>query len=102
VQKLHAMAVAHTAQGKNMDRVQRIYLVDDAATPPAPPPEDNLRLYRVEGAAIARELPAKGSPRDHIYLIDPLGNLVLRYPANPDARRMIKDLTRLLQASRIG
>jgi hypothetical protein len=35
-------------------------------------------------------------------VIDPLGNLMLRYPRDPDPRRMIKDLTRLLKVSRVG
>ena len=39
---------------------------------------------------------------EHIYLIDPLGNLMMRFPSNPDPKLMIKDLTRLLKASQIG
>jgi cytochrome oxidase Cu insertion factor (SCO1/SenC/PrrC family) len=39
---------------------------------------------------------------DHIYLIDPLGNLVLRYPKNAEPAKMKKDLERLLKYSRIG
>jgi hypothetical protein len=35
-------------------------------------------------------------------VIDPLGNLMLRDPRDPDPRRMIKDLTRLLKVSRVG
>jgi len=34
--------------------------------------------------------------------VDPLGNLVLRYPDDPDIKKMAGDLTRLLKASRIG
>jgi len=34
--------------------------------------------------------------------IDPLGNLILRFPPNPDPKRMLKDLERLLKASRVG
>jgi hypothetical protein len=37
-----------------------------------------------------------------ILLVDPLGNLVLRYGADPDIKGLAKDLTRLLKASRIG
>jgi hypothetical protein len=36
------------------------------------------------------------------YLVDPLGNLVLRYPEDPDVKGMAKDIGRLLKASRIG
>ena len=54
-------------------------------------------------ATIAREglatLPGGG---DAIYVIDPLGNLVMRYAADPDTKGVAKDLTRLLKASGIG
>ena len=39
---------------------------------------------------------------DHIYVVDPLGNLMMRFPRDPDPSLMIKDLQRLLKASRIG
>jgi len=37
-----------------------------------------------------------------IYLVDPLGNLVLQYPQEPDIKGLAKDLKRLLSASSIG
>jgi len=37
-----------------------------------------------------------------IWLADPIGNVVLRWPAEPDIKRLFKDLSRLLYASRIG
>jgi hypothetical protein len=39
---------------------------------------------------------------ERIYLVDPLGNLVLAYPRDPDIKGVGRDLTRLLKASRIG
>jgi hypothetical protein len=44
----------------------------------------------------------KGEPKDHIWVVDPLGNVVMRYPANPDLKGILKDLERLLKASQIG
>ena len=38
----------------------------------------------------------------HIYLADPHGNMMMRWPANPDPKRMLEDLKRLLKASQIG
>jgi hypothetical protein len=35
-------------------------------------------------------------------LIDPLGNWVLAWPADPDIKALAKDLGRVLRASRIG
>jgi len=38
-----------------------------------------------------------------VYLLDPLGNLMMYYPQeNPDAKKMIKDLQRLLKYSHLG
>jgi hypothetical protein len=39
---------------------------------------------------------------DCIYLVDPLGNLMMRFPPDPDPARVIKDLQRLLRASSFG
>ncbi len=60
-----------------------------------------LIVARVDPAQWAA-LPGVAGPPGNIYLIDPLGNIVLRYPADPDIKRMAKDLERLLRASRIG
>ena len=51
---------------------------------------------------MGRRCPAPGGATTNLYLLDPLGNLVLRYPADPDIKRLAKDLERLLRASRIG
>ena len=38
-----------------------------------------------------------------VYLLDPLGNLMMYYPQeNPDIKKMIKDLLKLLKYSRLG
>ena len=39
---------------------------------------------------------------DRLYLVDPLGNLMMTYPATTPPGGIIKDLTRLLKNSRIG
>jgi hypothetical protein len=52
----------------------------------------------------AKVLPARGlhTVDGAPFGLDPLGNLVLRFPRDADPRRMIKDLQRLLKYSRIG
>ncbi len=40
--------------------------------------------------------------RKHIYLIDPLGNLMMRYTIDATSKGMKKDLKRLLKVSKIG
>ena len=43
-----------------------------------------------------------GDVGQNIFLLDPLGNVVLRYSDDPDIKRLAQDLSRLLRASRIG
>ena len=97
---LYASRQARTIQNAERERVQRLWLIPDAGAPPPRVLDEHpdLAIARV-GAAADPALP-EGS--DRIYLIDPLGNLVLAWPADPDIKAMAKDLTRLLRASRIG
>jgi len=102
--KLYATRQARTIQGREQERVVRVWL---QATP-APTLAPQL-LARHPGLVVARvdpaqwgALPGDTGPTRNIYLLDPLGNIVLRYPANPDIKGMAKDLERLLRASRIG
>jgi len=102
--KLYATRQARTMQGPERERVVRVWL--QAAEAPAPAAE---LLAQHPGMIIIRgdpqqwdTLPGPGGAAANIYLVDPLGNLVLRYPADPDIKRLAKDLERLLRASRIG
>jgi hypothetical protein len=99
-QALYASRQARTIQNAERDRVQRVWLLTDAAMP-AP-----SLLAEHPDLAVARVVPTAlaALPRGiHVmYLVDPLGNLVLAWPANPDIKAMSKDLSRLLHASQIG
>ncbi|WP_341677647.1 hypothetical protein [Niveibacterium sp. SC-1] len=84
-----------TAQAKEMGRVARVWLVTDGGTP-APTllaEHPDLLVLRAEASA---------APQGRIELVDPLGNLMMRYPAEPEPKRMIKDLTRILKYSPLG
>jgi hypothetical protein len=39
---------------------------------------------------------------ESIYLVDPMGHLMMRWPAEPDPNGMKRDLLKLLRASRVG
>ena len=102
--KLYDMRQVRLAQGREMDRVERVWLILDEA-----PLEtqlmreyDGTRMLRAGGSPLVAEFPPAGGVRDHIYLVDPHGNLMLRFPKDADPSRMNKDLARLLRASRIG
>ena len=102
--KLYFMRQLRVAQGKDMDRVERVWVLTDGGAPrPALMAAiDGTRVVRSSGDSVAASFPSVRRTEDHIYLIDPLGNLMLRFPRDPDPSRMLKDLQRLLKYSQIG
>jgi hypothetical protein len=101
--KLLYMRQLRLTQGKNMERIERLWLVtgDAPARGAAALAAEGTWVARAD-AELARAFPAPVSSSDHLYLVDPLGNLMMRFPRDPDPRRMIKDLARLLKASQVG
>lgn len=104
--KLYDMRQLRTAQGKEKERIQRVWLITDDT-----PVEEKLKqgiagteLLKVSPSVLEKWLPVEqgASIYDHIYLIDPLGNLMMRYPKDADANKIKKDLSKLLKASAIG
>jgi hypothetical protein len=91
--KLYLIRQVRRAQGRDMDRVERVWVVTDGGEP------RKAILPGIEGTRFAniaaKEFP--GSPQDHVYIVDPFGNLMLRFPRDPDPSKMIKDLQRLLK-----
>ena len=106
VDKLYALRQQRTMTGKNRERLDRVWLLTDA-TPPAPVlarDYEGTIVLRADPAELARLFPAEPGRRieDYLYAIDPLGHLMMRFPADGDPARIRKDLSRLLRASRVG
>jgi hypothetical protein len=97
-QKLYFMRQVRRALGKDQARVERLWVLTDTGKP-----QPRL-VAQIEGTHLATASPGDfpGERRDHIYVVDPLGNLMLRFPRDPDPSRMLKDLQRLLKYSAIG
>lgn len=102
--KLWQIRQVRKTQGKYPERIERVWLITGGGQP-----SDRLRtayegtwMVNAAGSAVLDALPHAGALTDHIYLVDPLGNLVLRYPRDANPSRMKKDLERLLKVSRIG
>lgn len=102
--KLYFMRQVRKALGKDMTRVERVWLVTDTQEPKAALLEaiDGTQLARPQKGEFGTAFPAERSTTDHIYLVDPLGNLMMRFPRDPNPSRMLKDMQRLMKASRIG
>ncbi len=94
------------ALGKEKERLDWVWLVDDAAPVPEAlrPALAQATVLRVPREQLAQWLqPAAGqSLADHLYVVDPQGNWMLRLPAGlsrENASRAKRDLDRLLRAS---
>lgn len=108
-QQLFAMRQLRLMQGKEADRIERVWLITDAT------PLDTLlirefdgtHMLRADAATVALWLPADAgtTPADHLYMIDPLGHLMMRFPKDPQlqqVRKVYKDINKLLKASSVG
>lgn len=99
---LYVMRQSRLAQGKEMERIARVWLVTDEVPPSARilDVHAGLRVARAEEVWLAR-LPGAASGQ-HIFLVDPLGNAMMRFPENADPKGVIRDLQRLLKYSQAG
>jgi hypothetical protein len=103
----------HEALGKDKDRVDKLWLVDDGAAPRA----ETLAaigaaagamtavapaaVLRIDRAALAGWLePAAGQALEgHLYIVDPRGDWMMRAPAEVDPAKLKRDVDKLLRAS---
>lgn len=92
--------------GREADRIDKLWLViDDAPLSPAlqqallaTPAMNVLRLPRAVVAAWLKPAPGQAL-EDHLYIVDPLGDWMMRAPANADPMRLKRDVDRLLRGS---
>jgi cytochrome oxidase Cu insertion factor (SCO1/SenC/PrrC family) len=103
-EKLFKVRQIRLMQGKDMDRIERVWLIVDGVSPD----EELTRLHAgahlvdARGQDLRMLLPTQDRARDFIYVIDPLGNLMMRYPRDANPAGMKQDFQRLLKVSRIG
>lgn len=92
--------------GRDKDRLDRVWLISDEA------PVDPVLQAAMQGATVLRVapealnawlLPAAGRQLpDHLYLVDPMGHWMMRFPPElsvESAGKVKRDLQRLLRAS---
>jgi hypothetical protein len=105
-QRLYFQRQLREALGKEKDRLDRVWLIsDDVPVDPRlrPALSGSTALLAPSGELSQWLVPEKGQRiESHLYLVDPLGNLMMRFPADMDAAGASKakrDLDRLLRAS---
>lgn len=104
--QLHDLRQVHAALGKEIGRVQRILLVtasgqDEQLARIQSQYPDLIALAGPSAAALAGQFNSDVH-KSNVFLVDPLGNLMMRYPPGYDARGMYKDLMHLMKYSWVG
>jgi hypothetical protein len=128
--KLFILRNSHASQGKNVERLARVWFVTDDARVPEKVLEaykgtiilrvqpEQLKAFLLAesiggstgpagsaivsgGAQVAPNVAAKALS-EPMWIIDPHANLIMQYPANAEPEKVRKDITKLVYHSRIG
>lgn len=106
VQQLYFQRQLRESLGKDKDRLDRVWLVDDTEPIRAEllPGLKEATVLRVPAAELAHWLEPAGAHNmvEHLYVVDPMGHLMMRFPAGMDiagAGKAKRDLERLMRAS---
>lgn len=104
--KLFILRNSHASQGKNVERIKRVwFILDDAPVPDVVRDAYQGTVFvRADPAQLAAFLtvPDQTSLTTPMWIIDPLGNLMLQFPADADPIKVRKDIAKLLFGSRVG
>lgn len=100
---LHDMRQIHASLAKEISRLERVWLVNSSV--PASTLNDVQEKYPdmlilLQSDMLARQFIDTGVGR--MYLVDPLGKLMMRYPHEAESNGIRKDLMRLLRYSWAG
>ncbi len=89
--------------GREKERMDWVWLRtgDSPLSEPLKQATAAAQVLQVDAQALAAWLqPAPGQKiEDHLYVVDPLGNWMMRFPADIDPKKAKSDLDRLLRAS---
>ena len=108
---LYLTRQSRIALNKDMDRVQRVLLVtgnccDRAFLSTEHPDLVVARVEDATSAALLGPFPVHGgvppAAAGRIYLVDPLGNLLMSYAPDAPDKALLTDLKKLLRLSHIG
>ena len=104
-QRLYLQRQLREMLGKERDRVDKVWIVTgDAPVRPelaAALAASEVQVLRADAAALAGWLAPETGRRldEHLYIVDPMGNWMMRAPVAPEPSRLKRDLDRLLRAS---
>ncbi len=104
--RLYAQRQLREMLGRDRDRLDKVWLVTDAGQPrpelrAAVQADPEVTVLRAPRGQVERWLaPAAGHALDdHLYLVDPMGEWMMRFPVDFEPAKVKRDLDRLLRAS---
>lgn len=102
-EKLYFMRQVRLVQGKQKHRIERLWLINDNAIPDAELVKqyEGTLFVNAKDSEMLGFIETRESQTKHIYLIDPIGNLMMRFPENVDGTKMGHDIKRLLHVSQL-
>lgn len=110
-ENLYEVRQSRLGMGGEKERIQRVMLLTDNSKLAAMKPllDEHIGMKVVTAKDMAAVLKyfefkdeAPAAKAQRVYLIDPFGNLMMRYKAEQGPRDLVKDLGRLLKYSKIG
>ncbi len=102
-EKLYFMRQVRLVQGKEKHRIERLWLINDDIVPDGELSKQYEGTYFVsaKNSEILNFIETEEVQTKHIYLIDPIGNLMMRFPEKIDGTKMGHDIKRLLHVSQL-
>lgn len=101
--KLFYMRQARIIQHAEKGRVERLWLIDDNKTVS----DELLEEYKgtlfinAKDSELIKGIETEEMNRKHIYLVDFMGNLMMRFPEDLEPKKMSEDIKRLLHVSQL-
>ena len=106
VTKLYFMRQVRATQGPERERVVEVWLRTDAdkVADVIQTAYPETKMLVADRAQVSAWLPTDNGTNvtDHIYMVDPNGNLMMRFPKDPNPSKIKGDITKLLKWSSIG
>lgn len=103
-ERLHDLRQVHVALGRESDRVQRAVWAADLSSEQLKDYPELMRLQLPATASLPEQLPGGGNLAEsyQVYVVDPNGNVILRYDSDNRPEDLLDDVKRLLRLSNIG
>lgn len=103
---LFVMRAARLALNNDLTRVTQVFLVTEDCCARELLARDYAGVRVLDASGVAAEALLRAFPNEErahtLFIVDPLGNLMMRYDARQNSRGLLEDLQKLLRLSHIG